>query len=230
MAFCKQCGADLNGANFCASCGTPADGNVVTRQTTPVADPRQASLAEMEKMMNYFGAKSDVYAAFDAASAEVTTLSERSFFGWIAAAIISLIIGIFSKAIFFYIIIVPFVALFVLQKIKNKKKLEAATIRLGEISAELEELYAGYGYCQIGQEYTRPEILREIHDVIRKGRACSVGDAINLYLKDLESAEMLRLQAEATEAAKETARHTKSVARTSRKAAIYSGANFFFKK
>ena len=230
MAFCKQCGADLNGANFCASCGTPADGVAAVQQAVPVADPRQASLAEMEKMINYFGAKADVYTAFDAASAEVTTLSQRTFAGWIVAAVISLLIGIFSGAPFFYIIIAPFIALYIVQRKKNKEKLEDATVRLGELTAELEALYAGYGYCPIGQEYTKPELLREIYEVIRKGRASSVGDAINLYLKDIESAEMLRLQAEATEAAKETAKHTKSVARTSRKAAIYSGANFFFKK
>lgn len=224
MAFCKQCGADLNGANFCASCGTPAEGNVVVLQAAPVmADPRQRTLADMEHMMSYFGAKSAVYDEFDAVAAEVAERTQRSFGGWIAAAVISLLIGLFTQAAFFYIAIVPFVVAFVLLKKKNNEKLAVVTARYNELSNELDQLYADYGYCALGQEYTKPALLKELYDLVRKGRASTPGDAVNIYLADLDKiAQQEKLD--------EIAKSTKEAAKTAKDARNIAAARFIFKR
>lgn len=231
MAFCKNCGTDLNGAKFCSNCGASAAGEVAAHgYAAPVgADVRQRSLVDMENMLKYFGAKKQWYDDFDAVSAEVADRSARSFGGWIVGAVISLIIGIFSKAIFFFILPAPFIALFILLKKKNSDKLKIATDRQNKIMNRLQTYYDEYGYCPVGLEYTKPSTLQALYDLVRKGRASNPGDAINIYLADIEQAEMRRLQEEATAAAKETAKNTKKIARTSRKAAIYSGASFWFK-
>ena len=233
MANCKHCGADLNGAKFCPNCGAPANGEVVAQQGyvgVPIgADTRQRSLADMEHMLNYFGAKKQWYDDFDAVSAEVQERSARSYGGWIAAAVISVLIGIFSEAFFFYIAAVAFVALFILLKKKNKEKLAIATERQDKIGQKLQAYYEDYGYCSVGLEYTKPSTLKALYELVRKGRASTPGDAINIYLADLEQAEMHRLQEEATAAAKETAKNTKKAAKQAKRAANYSSANFWFK-
>ena len=184
MAFCKQCGADLNGANFCASCGTPADGNVVVQQAPPAMDPRQASLIEMDKMLDYFGGKADLYRQYDSVEAEVKERSERTFLGWSGAAVLCVIIGLFSKAIFFYIAAAPFVAGYILKRKKNKEKLAEVAALMEKLGGELTKLYADYGYCPIGREYTHPDILPALYGYISGGRANTPSEAINRMIEE----------------------------------------------
>ena len=120
-------------------------------------------------------------------------------------------------------------ALSILLKKKNKTALAAATAKQENIYKKLTDYYEDYGYCSVGMEYTKPATLEILYDLIRKGRATTPGDAINIYLADLEQAEMRRLQEEATAAAKETAKNTKQAAKSAKKAARYSSASFWFK-
>ena len=236
MSFCKQCGSDLNGAKFCPNCGTSAEGAPNYAGVPVGADVRQRSIADMQHMISYFGAKKAQYDEFEKVTEEVMDRSARGFGGWIGAAIISVLIALFSKAGFFYVVAIAFVAAFILLKKQNKEKLAIVIARQTELHNELEAYYEAYGYCSVGFEYTKPSTLEALYELIRKGRVTTPGDAINTYLADQQQAEMLRLQQEATEAAKntekyakQTAKNTKKIARTSRKGAIYSGASFWFK-
>ena len=230
MTKCNQCGMDLNGAKFCPNCGTSVNGEMALQYGVPMgSDSRQRSLAEMERMIKYFGAKKQWYDDFDIVSAEVSERSARSYGGWIGAAVISVVIGIFSEAFFFYIAAAAFIALSVLLNKKNKEKLNAATDRQNKIEKKLQAYYEEYGYCSVGMEYTKPATLKALYDLIRKGRASTSGDAINIYLADKQQEEMMRLQKEATDAAIKTERNTKKAAKSARKAARYSSASFWFK-
>lgn len=232
MATCKHCGSDLNGAKFCPNCGASATGDLVQQGYVGVpmgADARQRSLADMEHMINYFGAKKQWYDDFETVSKEVEDRATRGYGGWIVTAVISVLIGIFAEAFFFYIAAVAFIALFILLRKKNKDALAAATAKQEKIHKKLDAYYQDYGYCSVGFEYTRPETLKALYELVRKGRASTPGDAINIYLADLEQAEMRRLQEEATAAAKETAKNTKKAAKQAKRAANYSSASFWFK-
>ena len=232
MANCKQCGTDLNGARFCPNCGASASGEMAAPNyaSVPVgADVRQRSIADMQHMISYFGAKKAVYDEFEKVSKEVEERTLRGFGGWIVAAIISILIAVFSEAAFFYVVAVAFVAAFILLKKQNKGKLAIATARQNELHSELEAYYEAYGYCSVGFEYTRPSTLEALYELIRKGRVTTPGDAINTYLADQQQEEMLRLQKEATDAAKETAKNTKKAAKNAKKAAGYASASFWFK-
>ena len=227
MAFCKHCGSDLNGAKFCPNCGTSVEG-----EAAPVAvgaDVRQRSIADMQHMISYFGAKKAQYDEFESVSTEVADRSSRGFGGWIVGAIICVAIALFSKAFFFYIVAAGCIAGFVFFRKKNKEKLAVANARQVELQKELEQHYEAYGYCSVGFEYTRPSTLEALYDLIRKGRVTTPGDAINTYLADRQQEEMLRLQQEATEAAKETAKNSKKAAKSAKKAAGYASASFWFK-
>ena len=91
MAFCKQCGADLNGANFCPSCGTAANADIAAAQpqnTAPVStDARQRSLADLDHMIRYFGVKQAQYDEYDAVREEVEIRSNKKHLGWLLAFI-----------------------------------------------------------------------------------------------------------------------------------------------
>lgn len=224
MAFCRNCGAEMAGAKFCPSCGAAAEGDVVVVQNAapiPGADARQRSMLEMEHMLNYFGARKAQYDEFDACAQEAGERAGKSKGGFLAGAIICTVIG-FIAHWFFFLLGGGFLALFILTKISNKKKMNAAIARCGELEAELSEYYQAYGYCPVGFEYTRPSTLEILYDIIRKGRATTPGDAINLYLADLDRAEMVNAMKEAADA-------TKEAARQSRRAANYSAMNFWFK-
>ena len=224
MAFCKQCGADLNGANFCAGCGTPADGvPMQTYQAAPVgADSRQRSLADFEHMTAYFGAKAPQYKEFDEVCEEVAEREGKSIAGWIVGAVICGLIGVIAKAWFFFVLTAGFIALAILMSKKNKGKLEEARARQQALFAELEDHYNAYGYCSIGFEYTKPATLAALFDMIRKGRATNPADAINIYLADLAREEQMEELKKQTAAAQEAAKSAK-------KAAGYASASFWFK-
>ena len=172
--------------------------------------------------VKYFGAKSDVYDEYETVSKEVEERTMYSSGGWIAAAVICFLIGIFSKGIFFFIATAAFVALSIVFKKKNKQKLEVAVERQTVLGNELSTYYADYGYCSVGLEYTKPSTLSTLYDIVRKGRASNPGDAINLYLDDIHKANLEKSAIETADAAKKAAKSAK-------KAAAYSSANFWFK-
>ena len=213
----------MSGAKFCPQCGAAAEGEVVVVQNAapiPGADARQRSMVEMENMMRYFGARRMQYDEFDASAQEVAERAGKSKGGFLAGAIICTVIGFIQW--FFFLLAAGFVALFIVTKINNNKKMNAAIARCQELEAELSEYYQAYGYCPVGFEYTRPSTLEIIYDMIRKGRATTPADAINLYLADLDRAEMVN-------AMKEAAANTREAANQARKAANYSALSFWFK-
>lgn len=225
MAFCRQCGADMGDAIFCPSCGTRTD--VETANTTIAQagqDPRQRSLAEMERMIQHFGAKRSVYDEYDSVSAQVAELSEKSSTLGVILGGISLAIGLLFQAGWFWCVLgaVIIVASVLIGK-NNKNKLTVATARQNELEAELAELYKSYGYCQIGQEYTHPTILDNINRVIQSGRASDLGMAINIIQQDAENAERKAREEEIIAATKDAAKQAKSAKR-------WAAAEFIFKR
>lgn len=224
MAFCRQCGADMGDAIFCPSCGTRTD--VETANTTIAQagqDPRQRSLAEMERMIQHFGAKRSVYDEYDSVSAQVAELNDKSIVGPVGAGVISLLIGIFAGGWFWYVLAGALVVAGVLMGKNNKNKLTVATARQNELEAELAELYKSYGYCPIGQEYTNPAILDNINNVIRSGRASDPGMAINILQQEAENAERKAREEELIAATKDAAKQAKSAKR-------WAAADFIFKR
>lgn len=224
MAFCKQCGADLNGAKFCPNCGSPVEDN----GATPM-NQRQRSMAEMERMMQYFGQKKQQYDEFEKVTKEVADRSAESFVGGIILAVICAAIGYFSKKYFWFVGVPLFLLMYFVKTNKNKKALAIAVDRRNALGEELQAHFDAYGYAPVGFEYTRPQTLAAIYDIIRKGRASTAEDAINLYLNDQHQEKMLQLQKETAAAAKESAAAAKEAAKNSGKTATYTAIDFWFR-
>ncbi len=245
MAFCKNCGTDLNGARFCPNCGA-ADGEMIVQQPHNVApmggNPRSNSLAEMENMQQYFGAKKHLYAKLDDLIVKIKKQKAKGKWGWLIAGILMALI-VWNMAtngmkwygvVLFAAIDVGLFAMFVMERKKNKAKVDQLLVDQAVTATALADYYAAYGYCPVGIEYTEPSILYTINDVIRKGRADTPKEAINILLDDMhkekmeEEAKRAANAAEATAAyARQTAMYSKECARAARKAANYVALGFW---
>lgn len=231
MAFCKLCGTDLNGAKFCPNCGT-ADGEIMVQQqgygmAHLEADLRQRSLVDMQKLMDYFGIKSQQYDEFSKVSEEVEERRKYLPAIWIVGAIACLLLGCFNKL--FYIGMVACIALAIVFSRHNKKKLTEAVDRQDQLGVELATHYEAFGYCPLGIEYTKPSTLFEINEIIRKGRKNTIADAVNQY-EDDNHKRIMEINAKmAADAARETAENSKSAAKSAKRAAGYSAASFWLK-
>ncbi len=245
MAFCKNCGTDLNGARFCPNCGT-ADGELVVQQPHNVApmgaNPRSNSLAEMENMQQYFGIKKPLYDKLDALMAKIEKKRSKKKPGWLIGGILFglLVLLMASGGMYWYGIVmfgavdVGIFYMYYLQRKKNKEIVNQLLVEQAIVATELMDYYTAYGYCPVGIEYTEPSILYTINDVIRKGRADTPKEAINILLDDMhkekmeEEAKRAANAAEATAAySRQTAMYSKECARAARKAANYAAASFW---
>ena len=71
MAFCKECGADLQGGKFCPNCGASAQDLLVQQRESALsasATLRQASMAECNRMIAYFSEKTKTWNDYDRAT------------------------------------------------------------------------------------------------------------------------------------------------------------------
>lgn len=199
MKFCQKCGKEImEDAVICTGCGCAVNNKPATHESA--VDPRQSNLIEAENMLQYFSQKNAQYAELDAVSQEIEKLNSKTNAIWIVLSVISVVIAIFSKSWIFYALLVPFIAMFVYKKIKNKKMLDIASARQAELNDELHQHFLNYGYCPIGEEYVCPSTLEVLYDLMRKGRAASLGEAINTCLADMNAAEQLRLSQKTIEA------------------------------
>ena len=251
MAFCKPCGTNWDGAKFCPGCGAAADSETAVQRRSSAAsvnaDIRRQSLADMNDMIRYFGAKKAQYDALDAVSERVNALEAKRHTGWLVAGIVCALLAIWILCIgssenyllAAIIMLAPpagMIALFVLLRKKTQEKLDAALIQQADLTIELTDHYNAYGYCPIGFKYTSPLALNTINDIIREGRANTPEAAINVLLDDLHKYEMEQAAKQTAEAATATmknteqiAKNTKDAAKSARKAAGYASASFWFK-
>ena len=233
MANCRNCGTELNGARFCPSCGTVADGSMGMQTgyaPMPMGmDARRQSLMEMNRMMQYFGEKKDWYDNYEALKVEIEERTLRSFGSWIGAAVLSVLIGLFSGAAFFYLAAVGLVVIKVLLTKKNKEALAVATNKKDKLERKLNAYYEEYGYCTIGLEYTNPAILEVLNNIIRGGRASTPSDAINRYLDDQHNAKMEEEARATTRAMEENNEQLRKIHKQTKRNATYSALSFWWK-
>ncbi|MBR6772368.1 MAG: hypothetical protein IKM29_03130 [Clostridia bacterium] len=234
--FCGKCGNDAGGAAFCPVCGVAMNGEIVSRQqyvdTVDIA--HQRGLEEMTRIYNYFIEKRALYDDHDTTYMKVEKLKSRLFFGWIILAVIGLMIAVIAKSVFFYIISPGFIALYVLFKMKNKKKRVAEELKLSKLEDEIYKHYTDYektyGYvCPVGFKYTRPDVMEALKMIVLDGRADLPKEAIGVYKDDLAREEYKKLQEEANNLQREANDIAKKTQKDVKKAKRYAAASFWLK-
>ena len=244
MAFCKECGSDLQGAKFCANCGAAAQDLLIQQRESALsanANMRQASMAECKKMIQYFSQKTKTWEKYDQVSEDVRLGRSRwhTFililgivwlgFGCFLAYGVSttdpvwnLIETVFVWGLFALVFILPCLpCFFIYSRLDKKSKKKYAELQLLQdvLSLEIFEHYEAYGYCHVGLQYTRVGLLQDILKNIDDGRCSTIDAAINILLDD-EYKRSMQQQAEAIHAASERAADAAEEAAAAAKASL----------
>lgn len=186
MDYCKQCGTEISGANYCPNCGLPASEELMNQKEYAGIlfgrNLRMDSLAELERMRAYFETKKAEYSECEKLARKILKRSAYSPTGSVVGALACLILGFLYKP--FFVGLAIFVVFAIIRLVGNHRKLKEAKTRLRELNTELTEYYEAYGYCPIGLEYTKPEILFKVSEIIRQGRKETISGAVDRYEED----------------------------------------------
>lgn len=254
MAFCSRCGAqNADGVNFCVACGAPlqqampqampqADPNMMQQQMAmmqqmmqqqqmnsmqAVAQQRQDSLNEIDRMMAYFGQKQNEYDEYDYLNELIPTQMYVKAKPMIVFGIISTVLALillssrYGAGAVFLVIGLGLIGGFIAINVNRSKKLNENLVRVSVLANELAEHYVNFGMCLVGAEYSNPRILAVIRDCIVAGRADTPKEAINVLLDENHKSNMEALAAQ-------TAVNSAAAARGANVAAAFAAANFFF--
>lgn len=72
----------------------------------------------------------------------------------------------------------------ILMQINNRKKYAAYQEQCANLSQELYIHYTKYPNCPVGPEYTNPDILARIRDILISGRTDTIKESINILISD----------------------------------------------
>lgn len=224
MAFCRNCGSNVEGLNFCENCGTPVETQPVIYQTQGAAlnrNNRQQTMAELNSLKDYFGQKKEQYWEKDIQQLEIAKRTEKKYTGLILPSVITGLLGwglfkisygvLLAKLIICFGLPVGLIAAFILLTKKNKEKLKAAQDRFAELERELQEHYSAFGYCPIGFEHTHPWTLDRLERIIQEGLASTLEGAL-IRMKDEDHMERMEEQAMLTTLAATAAAQNAAVA------------------
>jgi len=170
----------------------------ISRNADLVAE-RETNLNEINKMINHFSPKVDVFQNYEICINDIMKCNNTSVapFCWGIILALHSLIFVFSAAtsnyrdnillyagiaLGFALVGAAFIVLYFVKKKKKEAKLEDLYVRFEELSNELKIIYNGYSNCVLPQEYTDPRILFKIQSMLFSGRYFSIGNALNSLL------------------------------------------------
>ena len=192
----------------------------VPYQNIDYAVERENNLNECTRMINHFSQKVDLYQDYEKCKTDIVRYSRTSIAPLVWGIIVSLlgltfvfsavtanykdnIIGYAVTAGVFLLFGGGLVFLYVMKKIKGKKKTEALYAQLSELSDQLFIVYNGFSNCVLPSEFTDPRILFKIQSLISSGRCISINNALNSLLSVQNT--YMRLNAAKNQFQKDTA-------------------------
>ena len=176
-----------------------ASGFVAPAPAVDHTEEREVNLAEIQKMINHFSPKVDVYQEYETCQKDIIKFSKTSVapLVWgiliILHGVVSAIMSATSKSknnIMIYAIVTAvfvvigagFIALYIWKKKRHKKKIDALLTKFEDLSGQLKIIYNGYSGCVLPAEYTDPRLLYKFQTLIYQGRVFSIGSALNSQL------------------------------------------------
>ncbi len=201
-------------------------------------DEREESMKEMEKMITYFSKKSYLYTDFDSALYELEKYNRSgkrtALLVWgIILICLSLFIGPYACSdsgnigVFFgAFALIGFPGIIMICGYSTRlRKIEESIYyyqqELEEKKEEITKYYRAYGSCRLGIEYTYPDTLERIYNVLRLGRASKISEAVNVLINDEHLTNI-------ADYAAQTAAYSRSAATASKISAVANVANFFY--
>lgn len=221
MKYCTNCGTQLvNTASFCSNCGQVLGGvNTPARQSANVFPTmrvvqdafavREQNLNEIGRLLQYFGAKQNLYDEYESLQAQVEKLAppQDPNMGWLGRwlkfysknllpfYLVGLLMlgaltafsagGSGASAGLIWLVIGAVILVRMIKKRQNRKEtIDQCYQRINAIAVELNDYYHAFGPCIVGYEFSNPRILYSIGQMIQSGRADTIKEAINRMLED----------------------------------------------
>ena len=206
--FCKYCGSSFMVRDVIHM--TVNNYNDVSQSTYEgIAGKRQVYLEELKREIAYFQQKTDKYNEIYSLQAGFPVIEKKKVsdesnvygfkvlgnfltYGGMLFATILLLAGfsyshlMIGALICFIVGLVGIGALILYYKSldrykkKYEESIEAQNAAINRIKDELMVYYNAYGNCFVGFDYTFPDKLTKIYDLIQSGRAESIKDAIQI--------------------------------------------------
>lgn len=238
--FCQNCGTQIaDGVAFCSNCGASVNGAVAA--PAPVAPApnvydyqmqknaiRQGEIDSLQRTMDYFMQKKDTYEMYDAVCTLVNYYAggaKKSLLVWgaIIATFGFFAAGMGAGGAGVAAFIIPGAAMIVggiLMQVNNRKKYAYYQEQYAELSQELYDHYMSYPNCPIGPEYSNPEIIALIMEVLRSGRADTIKESINVLINEANQSDVAAYL-EMIES------NTAAINQQTKVAAFFAAASFF---
>lgn len=199
---CNACGATIEidenrEFGFCNYCGTKIQlHEVVEVKHTGTVEMRPASaevqhadgMEEATKIKEYFESIANSYYRVDQLVRECRELENKSYKAFLISGIIVTVLGLiwlFSATVLgilcFFIVGPGLLALWYFKTKQLKELREQRNGEMTHLKNVIAHHYNEYKNCPIGFEYTHPNVLKEVYDFIRQGRAYNIKEAINMY-------------------------------------------------
>lgn len=243
--FCMGCGKRVDESREMSLKSEGVDNTLIQQGKT-----RIDAINEINRMIDYFSQKQNQYDEYDRCSQTIAVKKNGPSSALLVWGIVLIILGILlitgwiptiirqnpsfiyliqnrQKDIFVSIILLLVlfagIVMVVIYKMIDKrmhKEMYIAVSRMNTLALELTDHYNDYGFCFVGPEYTNPEILKLIANVLKAGRADTIKEAINVLLDDAHKTAM-EFQSQLT------AQAARQAANGAKVAAVFSAARFF---
>lgn len=237
--FCSSCGANLNASV------NPAQAPMMDYQAQMQMQQMQAQQYQMQKnsirqseiallqnVYDHFNLKRATFQEYDkvgerlsyyqrgARSALIVWGAIITVISFMIASMVGSSSGAFAVFLVFSFLGAGMIAGGVMMKVNNKKKLRLYESEYIRLSEELNAHYNAYPMCPVGAQYSNPEIIEVIMDVMQSGRANTIADAINILVSDINQSEMQAYLQSIENYSRQTAAASKT-------AAVFAAASFF---
>jgi len=227
--FCKKCGNKMeHDAGFCQSCGTSKSAAHQASEP-PGVQNREQDILTLNECLGHFSKIGNEYERNIYFNTKKHNLQEPKartliIIGAVLAGLpasVYILYGNFSIRLWapIFFVVAVLVAIWTLRTRLHSKNVKYIDGQINDSWESIEKHYAKYENCPVGIMHSNPVVIREIINLIDGRRADCIKDAINIWVDDNHKAEMMHLQHQTAEFAKQTAASSREAAHQAGRAA-----------
>lgn len=211
--YCSNCGNIIaDTAKFCPSCGQtvpqvqqPSSQVIyVTTPSIPYQEQtraiRQEELQTLDHMIAYFSIKQTQYSSYERTWKKVVHYArgaKKALIVWGAILAVFGLIGTIAASTeadgaglaVACVMLIPgliMIAGGILMQIVNRKNYRNALNEYTNLVNELTAHYNAYPNCPVGYEYSDPEILYILRNILKSGRTSTIQESLNTMIADAD--------------------------------------------
>lgn len=164
---------------------------------------KEELLNELNESFNYFSKVKSSYETYIGNYAKLASLKQPSLFLWMITGVASggLLFILFSLLtnIEEFLLLIVFIcfmtfSIMLLRWLSHLKKIRVLKKGMSESEKIIKSHYSGKENCILAIEYTNPEVILTLENLLRSGRADTLKEAINTMIDDYRHNQILANQ------------------------------------